>query len=266
MPVHSFTADITIPFIFGIPQIILLIIGLIGLGLLVHVLHRAFIGKHDKFTGLRQKHFFWGRAVSGAILMLIAISLIYLAVLLQTYLALTSEIKVATVRATQLSNVPNYMVVDVTLFDQNGNTVHHESDGLCGNEWEMQGDIVRLADWTTILGLHTGYKLSRLEGRYDDPNKESTWYHSVVELNGGDDGFFTTLRNQGGWLKPVVQASYGNAIILPADGGTYNVYISQTGLTTHGPTSLAHTSSALAIPAPGAGHASGPGDCRQLHG
>ena len=259
MPVHPSIADVTIPFIFGIPQIILLIVGLIGLGLLAHVCHRAFIGKHDKFTGQRQKHFFWGRAVSGAILMLIAISLIYLAVLLQTYLALTSEIKVATVRATQLSNVPNYMVVDITLFDQHGNTLSHESDGLCGNEWELQGNIVRLADWTTILGLHTGYKLTRLEGRYDDPAKETDWYHSVVVLNGGDDNFFTTLKNQGGWLKPVVQASYGNAIILPADGNSYNVYVSQTGLTTRGPTSLAQPSAALAIPT------SGPGDCHQLH-
>src|SRR5689334_7080781 len=30
MPIHSFTAAVTIPFIFGIPQIILLIVGLIG--------------------------------------------------------------------------------------------------------------------------------------------------------------------------------------------------------------------------------------------
>jgi hypothetical protein len=265
MSVHPFIADVTIPFIFGIPQIILLIVGLIGLGLLIHVFHRGVIGQHDKFTGKRQRRFFWGRAISGSILLLIAISLIYIAVLLQTYLALSSEIKVATVRASQLSNVPNYMVVDITLFDQHGNTVHHESDGLCGNEWELQGDIVRMADWTTILGLHTGYKLTRLEGRYDDPSKETDWYHSVVVLNGGDDNFFTTLKNQGGWLKPVVQASYGNAIILPADGNTYNVYVSQTGLTTKGPTSLAHTSAALAIPAIGHGHASGPDDCRQLH-
>jgi hypothetical protein len=265
MSVYPVVADITFPFDFGIAQVILLIIGLAGLGLLVHVFHRSVIGQHDKVTGKRVKRFYWGRTVSGALLLLVAISLIYLAVLLQTYLALTSEIKVATVRATQLSNVPNYMVVDITLFDKHGNQMHRETDGICGNEWELQGDIVRLPDWATLLGLHTGYKLSRLEGRYDDPNKESTWYHSVVELNGGDDGFFKTLQNQGGWLKPIVQASYGNAIILPADGNSYNVYLSQTGLTTKGPNARAPGFGARFSPAFGQSSGSGPSDCRQLH-
>jgi len=197
---------------------------------------------------------------------LIAISLLYLAILLQTYLALTSEIKVATVRATSLSNVPNYMVVEITLYDKNGNQSDHETDGLCGNEWELQGDIVRLPDWVNLLGLHTGYKLTRLEGRYDDPNMESTWFHSVVVLNGGDDNFFKALQNQGGWLKPAVVASYGNAIILPADGKSYNIFVSQTGLTTPGANSLSPGWGALLAPALGqSSRGSGPSDCRQLH-
>lgn len=258
-------AGITIPFDFGLPQFFIVLIGLCGLGLLIWVVLGATRGSHDKF-GVRRRRFFWGRAVSGSIMLLLAISLLYLAILLQTYLGLSSEILVARVRATSLANVPNFMSVELTLYNQHGDVTHHEVDGICGDEWRLEGDIVRFPDWAAILGLHSGYKLTRLEGRYDDPGKETTWYHSVVELNGGDDNFFKTLQSQGDWLHPIVQASYGNDITLPADGNTYNVYVSQTGLTTNGPTTLIKGSAPLlTTPALRTTNGSGPSDCRQLH-
>ncbi|HEY7359059.1 MAG TPA: hypothetical protein VH590_21390 [Ktedonobacterales bacterium] len=265
MGIHLLLADgITIPFDFGLAQFIILLIGLGGLALLVLVVLEMTRGRKDKF-GERRRRFRWGRASSGSVLLLIAISLLYLAILLQTYFGLTSEILVARVRATSLANVPNYMSVEITLYDQHGNITHQETDGVCGNEWELQGDIVRFPNWANLLGLHTGYKLTRLEGRYDDPNQESTWFHSVIALNGGDDNFFKTIQNQGGWLHPIVEASFGNAIILPADGNSYGVYISQTGLTTKGANSLGSHTPLLTSPAARASNGSGPSDCRQLH-
>jgi hypothetical protein len=265
MGIHLPLADgITIPFEFGLPQFFILLIGLCGLALLIWVVVGLTRGSRDKF-GERRRRFFWGRAVSGSVMLLVAISLLYLAILLQTYVGLTSEILVARIHATSLANVPNFMSVDVTLYNQHGDVTHHEVDGVCGNEWELQGDIVRFPDWANLLGMHTGYKLTRLEGRYDDPSQEMTWYHTVVELNGGDDNFFKTLQNQGGWLHPVVEASYGNAIILPADDNTYDVYLSQTGLTTKGTTTLAGHTPLLSTTALRAPNSSGPTDCRQLH-
>jgi hypothetical protein len=32
------------------------------------------------------------------------------------------------------------------------------------------------------------------------------------------------------WTSPVVEAAYGNAVFLAADGKTYDVFVSQTGL------------------------------------
>jgi hypothetical protein len=265
MGIHLLLADgITIPFDFGLPQFFILLIGLGGLALLVLVVLEGTRGSRDKF-GVRRRRFRWGRATSGSIMLLLAISLLYLAILLQTYLGLTSEILVARVRATTLANVPNFMSVEITLYNQHGDVTHHETDGVCGNEWMLQGDIVRFPDWANLLGLHTGYKLTRLEGRYDDPNQEMNWYHTVVELNGGDDNFFKTIQSQGGWLHPLVEASYGNAIILPADGNSYAIYVSQTGLTTKGANSLGSRAPLLTPQAPRAASGSGPSDCRQLH-
>ena len=86
-------------------------------------------GSRDKF-GERRRRFFWGRAVSGSVMLLAAISLLYLAILLQTYVGLTSEILVARIHATSLANVPNFMSVDVTLYNQHGDVTHHEVDGV----------------------------------------------------------------------------------------------------------------------------------------
>ncbi len=264
MGIHALLADVTIPFDFGIPQFVILLIGLAGLGLLIFVGVESTRGRRDKF-GVRRRRFRPWHATGGAIMLLVAVSLLYLAILLQSYFGLTSEILVARVRATSLANAPNFMSVELTLYDQHGNTTDHEIDGVCGNRWLLQGDIVRFPGWANILGLHTGYKITRLEGQYDDPQKESTWYHTVVPLNGGDDNFFQTLQHQGGWLHPIVEAAYGNAIILPADGNTYNIYVSQTGLTTKGPTTLGgHAPPLVAPPAQSVTNGSGPSDCQQM--
>jgi hypothetical protein len=79
------------------------------------------------------------------------------------------------------------------------------------------------------VGLHSSYKLTRLEGRFDDPNLERHATHTVVDLNGGDDNFFKTVQEQA-WVSPIVQGAYGNAVFLGADGKTYDVFVSQTGL------------------------------------
>jgi len=265
MGIYALLADVTIPFDFGLPQLFVLLVGLGGLALLIWAIVEITRGKRDKGGIRRRRRFGYGRAIGGSVLLLLAISLLYLAILLQSYFGLTSEILVARVRATSLGNVPNFMSVELTLYDQHGNVTDHETDGVCGDRWLLQGDIVRFPGWANILGLHTGYKVTRLEGQYSDPSKESTWFKTVVPLNGGDDNFFQTLQNQGGWLHPFVESAYGNAIILPADGNTYNVYVSQTGLTTKGPTTLAGHAPLTATPASRTTNGSGPADCRQLH-
>jgi hypothetical protein len=161
--------------------------------------------------------------------MFIAIALLYLALLLQVYIGLTGTILVAHVRAQSLTlpNAVPYMIVDLALFDQNGHQLSENKYGVCGNEWRLEGDIVRFPSWLNILGVHSGYKVTRLEGRYDDIVMERTWYHSAIELNGGDDNFFKSAYN-GGWLSPFAEASYGSGTF--AGDGSYNIYASQDAL------------------------------------
>jgi hypothetical protein len=89
----------------------------------------------------------------------------------------------------------------------------------------LQSDMVKVSGALTIIGLHSGYKLTRLEGRFDDPTQEANAKHSVVTLNDGDDSFFHWTQLLNSILAPFIDAAYGNAVIDGA--GNYNIYVSQ---------------------------------------
>ncbi|HEY5002489.1 MAG TPA: hypothetical protein VII61_05015 [Ktedonobacteraceae bacterium] len=223
------------PIQLGPPQFILLLVGVIGLGLLIHSAMSITGGRREIFEDKDGNRFYgrrrlrWKRGVSGILLLLIAVSLLWATFLVQSYLGLTSDIKVAQVHASTVSNLPHMMSVELTLYDNNGKSTSDSTYFVQGDRWMVQGNIVKFPSWLNILGLHSGYKLTRLEGQYDDPNDESTMKHTVVTLNGGDGAFFKTVYKQA-WSSPFVDAAYGNAVIIPADGHTYNVLVSQTGL------------------------------------
>jgi hypothetical protein len=219
----------------GLPQVLLLVIGIIGLLLLISALaalsgRRIEVYEDEKGrpTYVRRRGRRWGRGIIGILLLAIAISLLSVTLVLQTYLGLTGEIKVAHVRATSLANVAHEMSVELVLYDENGHTTSDNSYLLQGDEWMLQGDILKLSSWLNVIGLHSGYKLTRLEGRFDDPKLETNAKHTVIELNGGDDNFFKTAHAQRTWFAPFVDASYGNAVFQAA--GTFDVFATQDAL------------------------------------
>ncbi len=225
----------------GLPQLLLFFLAVIGMGLFISSLMSLTRGRREveifedeyghRYRRWRRKRarLRWKSALSGVVMLVLSLTLLWLTFAVQAYLGLTSDIKVARVHATQVKNIDHSISVELTLFDQNGQQTSDETYILKGDRWLLQGNIVKFPSWMNIFGIHSGYKLTRLEGQYDDPNIESSAQHTVVVLNGGDDNFFKTVYKQA-WTSPFVEAAYGNAVITPADGMTYNVYVSQTGL------------------------------------
>jgi hypothetical protein len=230
------------PVVIGLPQVLLFILAIVGIGLLISTalgMSGRGIGKHRdyeeeearKFGERRRYRRPWriGRGIFGLVLLLLALSLLWLTLLVQTYLGLTSNIKVARVHATPVANSDHLMSVELTLYDQNGHQTSDQTYLVKGDDWRLEGDIIKFPTWLNIFGLHSGYKLTRMEGRYEDPHLESSNLPTVIELNGGDDNFFKTVQEQA-WVSPVVEAAYGSGTFLRADSKTYNVFVSQTGL------------------------------------
>jgi hypothetical protein len=225
----------TIPFQFGWPQVLLLLIGLAGLWLCITaglglLSPGRFLSEDEKErysrTGhLPRRRFKVTRGFSGLVLLAVAISLLWLTFLVQSYLGLTGEIKVAHIRATPISNVAHQMSVEVMLYDGNGHVTSENTYLLQGDEWMVQGDIIKFPAWLTVVGLHAGYKLTRLEGRYDDIALENAAHHTAVPLNGGDDNFFQTTYTHRQWFALFVDAAYGNAVFQAP--GSFDVFATQ---------------------------------------
>jgi hypothetical protein len=204
----------TTPIQLNLPQLVLMLIGVLALIMLVVSL-----------IGLKIVH-----SVVAIIIILACCFSLWVTFSIQSYLGLTGDIKVAQVRATPITNARHEMTVFVTLYDQYGNVTTPETTYLVkGDEWTLQGDILKFPTWLNVIGIHSSYKLTRLEGVYQNVSLERTSQHTVVPLNGGDDNFFTSTYKQV-WSNPFVEAAYGNAIIVPADGRTYTVLVNETGL------------------------------------
>jgi hypothetical protein len=222
----------TTPITIGGPQIIILLLLVAGLGLLISsAMNLAGKGKvyvDDTGQKYHRRHGH-KRGIGGIFLIIVAVSLIWLAGLVQTYVGLDSKIRVAQVRASKISNQAHTINVELIQFDKTGKQISDDSYEVAGDRWLLQGDILKFPSWVNILGLHSGYKLTRLQGQYDSISDENTQKHQAIELNGGDGSFFQTVYQQA-WSSPFVEAAYGNAVIEPADGHTYNVVVNQSGL------------------------------------
>jgi hypothetical protein len=225
----------TTPVLIGWPQLILFLVAIMGLGLLISALMgvtrvqtESFVDTNGRPVYHRRRRFGIGRALGGVILVALAVSLLWGTFMVQSYLGLTADVPVAQIRATQIEGLPHQMSIELTQYDKDGHPLPSKTYLVKGDRWELQGNILKFAPWLNILGIHSAFKLTRLEGQYDDPNMESNEKHTVIVLNGGDDDFFKTTYKQA-WSSPLVDAAYGNAAIAPADGLPYNVFVSQTG-------------------------------------
>ncbi|OSC43235.1 hypothetical protein [Mycobacterium decipiens] len=223
----------TYPHQFGVPQIVL---AGVAVGALVMLLssvvgRRRMMKSSDSSAQSAQRgrrlRFRPARAVSGVALLIVSLLLLWFATLVQTYLGLTGEVKAAHVLATPVSNATHRLNVDLTLYDDDGNAYAHQTYQVEGDLWVLQANIVELHHWVNVLGVHSGYKVTRLFGERLD-GVAPTQHH--ILLNGGDASFFADMRGGKWWTKPFVRSAYGNAVISAP--GEYDVYISQDAIKT----------------------------------
>jgi len=234
----------TTPLQIGLPQILLGLLFVIGIMLLVSAIAGLTRGRREleifeddygqqyRRWRRRRREFRWRRGSGGILLLVVALFLLWLSVAVQSYLGLTSDIKVATVQATQITETDGgqlpQMSVRLTLYNENGQPQSSKVYLLNGDRWFIMGNMIKFPSWMNIFGIHSGFKLTRMEGMYSDPNMEANDKHTVITLNGGDDDFFKTVYKQA-WSSPFVDAAYGSGTFEPADDHTYNIYASQTG-------------------------------------
>ena len=99
-----------------------------------------------------------------------------------------------------------------------------------GDQWVLEGDILK---WDTLLnffGLHSRYRLTRIRGRYLRTQDEISRQSTIFSLIRDEDHPIWRYLYQFGDLLPIVDTVYGNAIFqYSKTKETFLVFLSDTG-------------------------------------
>lgn len=165
------------------------------------------------------------------ILLAVALSaaVLFLFAFIQSYTAFTHRQLAARVYCTTVEGAKDEMTLWLMTFESpsSGFLSHYR---LRGQQWAVEGHILKWDDWLNFLGIRTMYKLTRVRGRYlraeDEAGKPATAY-SLIENE--EDPRWRWLYEYGARL-PFVTAVYGNTVFtLPSETKIFRISVTTSG-------------------------------------
>lgn len=154
--------------------------------------------------------------------------LLFLGYFLRAYHVFTLEKPVASIEITPM-NQPQTMKIQLVRIDADTGSSPEEFI-IKGDQWALEGDILKWDNWLNFLGLQTRYRFTRIRGRYleakDEIRKENT-IHSLVR---DEDHYFWQYLYQYGEKLPFVSTVYGNAVFQYGNRKKdFLIYVSNSG-------------------------------------
>ncbi len=159
----------------------------------------------------------------------VSVALVFLGAFAQSFKSFTHKQLVAEVQCHTLEDEDKTMLLEVTpVLD--GQRQATNGFIVKGDQWTLEGDILKWDDWLNFAGLHTMYKLTRVRGRYvsvhDERMKEKTVYS--LDAHENDPGWRWLYKH--GYRLRFVDAAYGNTVFTyPSEGVTYKVFVTTSG-------------------------------------
>lgn len=199
----------------SLPLIAAIVSGLLALGFAV-----------AGFRALRRR-----KLATSAVEGLVAVLLLASAALLATitiatrgYSALTREELAATVEVRPTG--PRRFEAVVMRLDGRRDTFQ-----LAGDQLYVDAHILKWKPVANLLGLHTGYELDRIGGRYDDIASELVRDRTVHSLKRDKPVDMFELARNVKLFEPLLDAEYGSGTFQRAGRpAVYEIYVSTTGL------------------------------------
>lgn len=155
--------------------------------------------------------------------------LLMLALYARTYEVFTKEEPVARIECVLLDGLDYDMILRFVPLEE-GEEGTPELFRLSGDQWAVGGHILQWHPWLNILGLRTGFRITRIQGRYTNAEDEASRSRTVHDL--GD----TRTERIWHWLYrhhediPLVKAVYGNtAYTFPMKDRTFVVRVTLSG-------------------------------------
>ncbi|MGE5671003.1 MAG: hypothetical protein ACM31E_06125 [Fibrobacterota bacterium] len=100
-----------------------------------------------------------------------------------------------------------------------------------GDQVYVDAYILKWHPWLNIIGIHTGYQLERIGGRYISIDDEKNKPHTIHALSENPKIDMYKIRMRYVALKPLVDAEYGSATFIYAGlPAVFKVMVSTSGL------------------------------------
>lgn len=169
------------------------------------------------------------QALAGGCVFMFGLFLLMLVLFSRTYEVFTREEPVARIQCFPVEGLDYNMILRFVPLE-GGKEGTPGLFRLNGDQWAVGGHILQWHPWLNILGLHTGYRITRIEGRYLEAEDEASALRTVYDL--GDS------RTQRIWHWfyrhhediPLVEAAYGNtAYTFPEKDQTFVVVVTHSG-------------------------------------
>ncbi len=101
---------------------------------------------------------------------------------------------------------------------------------IAGDQWMIEGDILKWDNVLNFLGVETRYRLTRLRGRYFNTETEINETPTIYSLVSDENHPFWRYLYKYGHIIPFVNSVYGNAAYQNfGKDKNYLVYVSRTG-------------------------------------
>ncbi len=227
---------LTLPFPGPIPIYIALGLLIVSLAALVVFIWRRLYRLIARLRGRGVRHAGIVGSTLRLLLILLAIA-VFAAVLMllgfiQSYAAFTHQKRIATVYCTALPKAENEMTLRlVTVDSPTAGRLYRFR--ILGQQWAVEGHILKWEDWLNFLGLQTMYRLTRVRGRYIRAEDEVSGPASAYSLisNQEDPGWRWLYRY--GEMLPFVHAVYGNTVFsFPSTTKRFGIYVTTSGFMT----------------------------------
>jgi len=99
-----------------------------------------------------------------------------------------------------------------------------------GDQWMVEGDVIKWHNWLNFMGLHTRYRLTRLRGRYVGAEAERSNSPSIYALTTTEHHPLWQHLYEFGQRLPLVDTVYGSAgFQTSATERCYVVSVSKSG-------------------------------------
>jgi hypothetical protein len=153
---------------------------------------------------------------------------LFLGFFLRAYHVFNMEEPVAEILTLSLDQAPDSGMTLVHFFCAHSQKTRYLL--IKGDQWMIEGDIIKWKNWLNFLGLHTRYRLTRLQGRYSSVEAEVHQPHTIQSLSEREGDPLWRYLYQYGPRLPFVSTVYGNAVFQNCENNKrYFIYVGTSG-------------------------------------